>query len=124
MKGANWVVKNDADLDRKQGEHLVETDAQKLSEQMIMSWSKQDLLDYMMSRSTGKWAQENKESALRLIIDPLFAAFPNEIENDRIKFPYQSGVLIGKIRQSEVARTGQADGLAGVQNNIDRGKSV
>lgn len=112
---SNWVVKNDKDLDRKQGDHLVAPGATKISEQMIMQWTRDDLVDYLMSRSSGKWVQDNKDEAKRLIIEPLFQEFAGG--GERIQFPYQSGVLVGRIKVNEVVHPGgDLKGAQGVHN--------
>ena len=116
---ANWVVKNDADIDRKQGEHLVDG-SKRFSELMVMSWSKQDLLDYLKSRSSGKWAEEHPQQEMDLVVSPLFAAFPDQVQDGRIAFPYQSGVLIGTLKKQEQVIEG---GLEQIRDVRQKGES-
>ena len=88
-------------LEKKKGMHLVAKESsQTWQEPLVLKWTKEDLIDYLKSRSsTNTWAKspDNKE-ALDAIIDPIFA---KHAHGDTIDFPYTCNVLTGSLREYE-----------------------
>jgi len=106
---ANKLV-NDIDIvAKKSGEHLLEPELTTSSQSYLKAtWTKEELLRYLQSRSsTNSWALEKENEALiyEKVIDPLFEKHARN--TDKISIPHISLVTIGKVRKYEPLKSAE-----------------